>query len=112
MIILGAPFAIIFGLGVFGDLFESGTNVYMIMWFIMLLVILGGVPLLIGVGAQRMRGRTGIAWALLAFVVMFSMFHITGYNLVSTFLYGALPVVLIVATLPNRKEWNATELRQ
>jgi hypothetical protein len=36
----------------------------------LLWMVLGSIPMLVGVIAQRLKGRTGAAWWFLAFVVM------------------------------------------
>lgn len=65
-------------------------------------------PILIGLMAQRLKGRTGVWWTLLAVVVAFLVNVLAGGGhdskvLANTLLFGLIPMVVIVATLPRRK---------
>ena len=63
-------------------------------------------PILIGLMAQRVKGRTGVAWWLLSLMVMVVVNVLAGGSssdvLARTIMFGALPMVIIVATLPRR----------
>ena len=100
--ILLAPFALAF-LGM-GD-GQSGV----------LLLVLGSVPILIGFLAQRTRGRTGAAWWFLSLLVRTFFYFVVGIfgssgsdatvntGLAGALLFGALPISIIVYSLPRRK---------
>jgi hypothetical protein len=64
-------------------------------------------PILIGLMALRVKGRTGVAWWLLSLIVMIVVNVLAGGGsssdvLARTIMFGALPMVIIVATLPRR----------
>jgi hypothetical protein len=64
-------------------------------------------PILIGLMAQRVKGRTGVAWWLLGLIVMVVVNVLAGGGsssevLARTIMFGALPMVIIVATFPRR----------
>jgi hypothetical protein len=70
------------------------------------MVMISG-PILLGLMAQRMKGRTGAAWWLVSFVVMCMVNVLAGGGanadvLARTMMFGALPMVIIIATLPQR----------
>lgn len=85
---------------------------------VVLLMVLGSVPILIGLISQRMKGRTGAAWSLLSLEVVFFIFLffaaflsglidpgqkplLVGFS--GAILFGLLPLVVIVVTRPRRK---------
>jgi hypothetical protein len=68
-------------------------------------------PVLIGLMAQRVKGRTGALWWFLSLVVMFIANLLAGGGassdiLARTIMFGALPMVIIVATLPRRSVYR------
>jgi hypothetical protein len=70
------------------------------------MVMVGG-PLLIGLIAQRVKGRTGAVWWLFSSVIMMVVNVLAGGGassevLAKVILFGALPMSIIVATLPRR----------
>jgi hypothetical protein len=85
---------------------------------VVLLMVLGSVPILIGLISQRMKGRTGAAWWFLSLEVIFCIFlffaaFLTGViepgkkpllvGLSGIILFGAMPLVIVMATRPRRK---------
>ena len=74
--------------------------------------IMGSLPILIGMIAQRMKGRSGVAWWLLSLVVMSLFYAVSAVyflargertlysGLGGALLLGALPLLIIVALLP------------
>ena len=80
-------------------------------------LVSGSIPILIGVIAQRLKGRTGAAWWFLGVVVTLFFYLVSAVFfgpsmpefsdvIVGTsgaLLFGALPLLIIVATLPRRK---------
>ena len=76
--------------------------------------VMGSLPLVIGMMAQRMRGRSGAAWWLLSSVVMSVFYAVSAVYLLrmgertfysglgGAMLLGALPLLIIVAFLPRR----------
>jgi uncharacterized membrane protein len=79
--------------------------------------IMGSLPILIGTIAQRTNGRNGVAWWFLTFVVMVFFYRISRVSasppaenplyvaLVGALLFGALPMLIIVATRRWRSLW-------
>ena len=74
--------------------------------------VMGSLPVLIGMMAHRMRGRSAVAWWLLSLVVMslfyavsavylLSMGERTLYSGLGGAMMGALPLLIIVALLPQ-----------
>ncbi len=64
-------------------------------------------PILIGLMAQRVKGRTGALWWLLSLVVMLLANVLSGGGqtpdvLARTIMFGALPMAIIVWSLPRR----------
>ena len=80
--------------------------------------VMGSLPVLIGVTAQRMRGRNCAAWCLLSLTVMSVLYAVSAVYLLRmgerTFysglggatLLGALPLLIMVALLPRRSVWT------
>ena len=80
-------------------------------------LVFGSIPILIGVIAQRLKGRTGAAWWFLGVVVTLFFYLVSAVFfgpsmpefsdvIVGTsgaLLFGALPLLIIVATFPRRK---------
>ena len=70
-----------------------------------------GLPILLGIVAQLKRGRTGVAWALLSFVAITVAYLLTAsshngdwaYGISGAFLFGAIPMVIVISTLPDRR---------
>jgi hypothetical protein len=73
--------------------------------------ILLSIPVILGVIAQRIKGRTGAAWWFFTFVLMLVFYLITDVSmnhkaftgLSGALLFGALPMAIIVATLPRKQ---------
>jgi hypothetical protein len=75
--------------------------------------VMGSLPVLFGVIAQRTRGRSGAAWSLLSLVVMSVFYAVSAVYLLTVdkitlysglggaMLLGALPLLLIVVLLPR-----------
>lgn len=75
--------------------------------------VMGSLPVLMGMIAQRMKGRSGAAWWLLSLVVMSAFYAISAVYLSTigertlysglggAMLLGALPLLIIVALLPR-----------
>ena len=75
---------------------------------------MGSLPVLIGMTAQRMRGRSGAAWWLLSLVLMSTCYAVSAVYLLTmgertlysglggAMLLGALPLLIIVTLLPRR----------
>jgi hypothetical protein len=75
--------------------------------------VMGSLPVLIGLIARRMRGRSGAAWWLLSLVLMSAFYAVSAVYLLSmgertlysglggAMLLGALPLLIIVALLPR-----------
>ena len=75
--------------------------------------VMGSLPVLIGMIAQRMRGRSGAAWWLLSLVVMSAFYAVSAVYLLpmgertfysglgGAMLLGALPLLIIVVLLPR-----------
>jgi hypothetical protein len=112
--ILLAPFAL-------GILTGSSGN------SIMVLTILGSMPILIGFMAQRTRGRTGAAWWFLSLVVMTFFYFLIGMlgsigssgegdavntGLAGAVLFGALPLSIVVYSLPRRRLLDEDEVEK
>jgi len=83
--------------------------------------VMGSLPVLIGMMAHRMRGRSAVAWWLLSLVVMSLFYAVSAVYLLSmgertlysglggALLLGAIPLLLIVALLrrlPTPKRSN------
>lgn len=75
--------------------------------------VMGSLPILIGMIAQLMKGRSGAAWWLLSLVLMSVFYAISAVSLLTmsektlykglggALLLGALPVLIIVVLLPR-----------
>lgn len=76
-------------------------------------IVMGSLPILIGMIAQRMRGRSGAAWWLLSLALMSVFYAVFAVSLLTMsqktlykglagalLLLGALPVLVIVVLLP------------
>ena len=75
--------------------------------------VMGSLPIVIGILAQSMKGRSGAAWWLLSLVLMSVFYAITAVSLLTmsektlykglagALLLCALPVLIIVALLPR-----------
>ena len=86
----------------------------MISW---LWTIMGSLPIVIGTIAQRTKGGTGAAWWFLSSVVMVFFYRVSAVSasppaerplyvgLVGALLFGALPMLIIVATVRWRSLW-------
>lgn len=64
-------------------------------------------PLIIGLLAQRLKGRTGAVWWILSTVVLMVVNVLSGGGgssevLAKTIVFGVLPLAVILATLPRR----------
>jgi hypothetical protein len=84
---------------------------------ILLWLFLGAAPVVLGIVAQKQKGRTGAAWWFLTFVLMIFFYLATDLfasDLVATYgsivagisgaiLFGLVPMSIIVATLPARR---------
>ena len=97
--ILTVPFVVGLDIGASGDVIAAWT-------------VMGSLPIVIGLIAQRMRGRSGAAWWLLSQTVMsvfyavsavylLSMGERTLYSGLGGAMLGALPLLIIVALLPR-----------
>jgi hypothetical protein len=76
--------------------------------------VMGSLPVLIGMVAHRMRGRSGAAWWLLSLVVMSVFYAVSAVDLLTmgvrtlysglggAMLLGALPLLIIVTRVPRR----------
>jgi hypothetical protein len=96
-----------------------------VLWFlagtesdvIVLVMVLGSVPILVGLISQRMKGRTGAAWLFLSLevvfcIVLFFAAFLTGVvepgqkpllvGLSGIILFGAVPLVVVMATRQRR----------
>jgi peptidoglycan/LPS O-acetylase OafA/YrhL len=100
MSIVTAPFIVGLMIGATGD--------SIFVWTVM-----GSLPILIGMMAQWMRGRSAVAWWLLSLVVMTLFYAVSAVYLLrmgertlysglgGALLLGAIPLVVIVALLPR-----------
>jgi peptidoglycan/LPS O-acetylase OafA/YrhL len=100
MSIVTAPFIVGLMIGATGD--------SIFVWTVM-----GSLPILIGMMAQSMRGRSAVAWWLLSLVVMTLFYAVSAVYLLrmgertlysglgGALLLGAIPLVVIVALLPR-----------
>ncbi len=80
--------------------------------------VMGSLPILIGLIAQRMKGRSGAAWWLLSLVLMSIFYAITAVSLLTlsektlykgltgALLLGALPTLIFVILLPRPPRRN------
>ena len=99
-VIVTAPFIVGLTIGAGGDSIVAWT-------------IMGSLPVLIGMIARRMRGRSGAAWWLLSSVLMSTCYAVSAVYLLTigertlysglgdAMLLGALPLLIIVALLPR-----------
>ena len=99
--IVTAPFIVGRMIGATGDSIVAWT-------------VMGSLPVLIGMTAQRMRGRSGAAWWLLSLVLMSTCYAVSAVYLLTmgertlysglggAMLLGALPLLIIVTLLPRR----------
>ncbi len=69
-----------------------------------------GLPIFLGVVAQIKRGRTGVAWALLSFLLILPAYLLSAasyndmtYGISGALLFGALPMGIIIWSLPDRR---------
>jgi hypothetical protein len=83
----------------------------------LLWIFMGAGPILLGIFAQKQKGRTGAGWWFLTLVVMIIFYLATDVfardlvarhgdvvaGLSGAILLGLLPMMIIVATLPKRK---------
>jgi uncharacterized membrane protein YhaH (DUF805 family) len=99
IVILTVPFVVGLDIGASGDVIAAWT-------------VMGSLPIVIGLIAQRMRGRSGAAWWLLSLMVMsvfyavsavylLSMGERTLYSGLGGAILGSLPLLIIVALLPR-----------
>jgi hypothetical protein len=70
-------------------------------------IVMFSGPIALGLMAQRMKGRTGVWWWLLSLVVMCVVNVLAGGGgtpnvLAHVIVLGALPMAIIIATLPRR----------
>ena len=100
IVIVTAPSIVGLVIGASGDAIAAWT-------------VMGSLPVLIGLIARRMRGRSGAAWWLLSLVLMSAFYAVSAVYLLSmgertlysglggAMLLGALPLLIIVALLPR-----------
>ena len=100
MLIVTAPFIVGLMIG------ASGDSIFV--WTVM-----GSLPILIGMMAQQIRGRSVVVWWLLSLLVMCLFYAVSAVYLLrmgertlysglgGALLLGAVPLVVIVALLPR-----------